>query len=74
MIPQDQPRGPTYDGLRVLLQLGLIIGPVRLLQQVRQEALEGERALLAVPIPGCPRGDAPLAGTQLSPPHAHSPP
>lgn len=32
----------TYDGLRVLLQLGLVVRPVCLLQQVRQEALRGQ--------------------------------
>lgn len=36
------PLAATYDGLRVLLQLGLIVRPVRLLQQVRQEALRGQ--------------------------------
>lgn len=36
---------PTHYGLGVLLELGFIIRPVGLLQQVRQESLEYKRPL-----------------------------
>lgn len=44
LSPAPRGRGPlpTHYGLGVLLELGLIIRPVGLLQQVRQEPLESK--------------------------------